>query len=451
MVNPAENCLVRRPAFVPVPSPLLPLPPERIPEATAAALPTGAELVERTRVLLERFPHRLTGTAGERGLQEACAKELEALGGTAEWHSFRWGRSIYQSLALHFGLATAALVLGYFAPFAAAFVHVVVALSYASESAWKRPILRWALPSVSSQNVIVTFPAKRPMRHRIVTLAHADAAYTGVLFSPSIVRMAAKETKNPVGRAFRKGLALATFGLVALAAVEAMAPLVPASAMASYAWRVLAFALAVPSIAAFGLNLDVVLRNRVVPAANDNLSGCVATLELARRLQGTLPDDIELVTVITGCEEAGTGGASALARDFVAAGRWTAASTTVLALDTFSGGAPRLLQEGELVSKPIPPRLLALAARVCDEEPSLGPVTPYEIPSGATDAWPFLVAGFESLGITCIDPDLGAPRNYHLPSDTAENLDAPAFARTYAFTSRFIAKLAAERSARSES
>ncbi len=403
---------------------------------------SGAHLVARTRELLERFPFRLTGTDGERGLQEACAKELEALGGVTEWHTFRWGRSLYASLALHFGLATAALVLGMWSPAAAACLHVVVALSYISESARKRPLLRWALPTVSSQNAVVTFAARRTRKHRIVTLAHADAAYTGLLFSPAMVRLAAKETRSPIGRAFRKGLALATFSLLVIAALEAAHPWLPASPL----WRVLAFGLAVPSIAAFVLNLDVVMRNQVVPAANDNLSGCVATLELARRLHSKLPDDIELVTVITGCEEAGAGGATCLARDFVRAQRWSLDDTTVLALDTFSGGEPRLLQEGELVAKAIPARLLALTERVCADDTTLGPVTPYEIPSGATDAWPFLIAGFEAVGITCIDAALGAPRNYHLPTDDADHLDAAAFARTFAFTERFVAALAAERS-----
>lgn len=403
----------------------------------------GAHLVARTKALLDRYPHRLTGTTGERGLQEACAKELEELGGVTEWHGFRWGRSIYASLAFHFGLATAALVLGYWAPVAAAGLHLLVAASYASESARKRPILRWALPTVASQNAVVTFASRRPMTHRIVTLAHADAAYTGVLFTPAIVRMAAKETQNPVARLFRKGLALATASLVALAAVE----LVTAWLSVGVVGRVVpAVLLAIPSLAAFVLNADVVVRNRVVPAANDNLSGCVATLELARRLAKTLPDDIELVTVITGCEEAGAGGATNLARDFVAARRWSTADTTVLAFDTFSGGEPRLLQEGELVAKPLPPRLVALAEQVCREHPETGPVTPYEIPSGATDAWPFLIAGFESMAITCIDPALGAPRNYHLPTDTAENLDPAAFAKTFAFTEKLVLALAAERS-----
>ncbi len=410
----------------------------------AHALPLGLRLVERTRELLEQYPHRLTGTDGERGLQETCAKELESRGGTVEWHAFGFGRSIYQSLALHFGLATLGSVLALWWPLVGAGLHVVVALSYISESARKRPLLRWALPRVRSQNAIVTFASRGPLQHRIVTLAHADAAYTGFLFNPAMVKMAAKETKNPIGRAFRKGLALATFSLLVIAALEVAMLLVPGAANVL---RGITWLLAIPSIAAFLLNLDVVVRNHVVPAANDNLSGCVATLELARRLAGHLPDGIELVTVITGCEEAGAGGATNLARDFVASGRWSPKNTTVLALDTFSGGDVRLLQEGELIARPLPPRLVALTAEVCREHPSLGEVPPYEIPSGATDAWPFLIAGFESMGITCIDEALGAPRNYHLPSDTADNLDAPAFERSFLFTEQLVIALAAQRSA----
>jgi hypothetical protein len=409
--------------------------------ATSEAIPLGLRLVERTRVLLETYPYRLTGTDGERGLQETCAEELASHGGTVEWHAFGFGRSIYQSLALHFGLATLGSVLALWWPLVGAALHAVVALSYISESARKRPLLRWALPRVRSQNAIVTFASRGPLKHRIVTLAHADAAYTGFLFNPAMVKMAAKETKNPIGRAFRKGLALATFSLLVIAALEVLFFFVPATTVA----RPLTWLLALPAVAAFVLNLDVVVRNQVVPAANDNLSGCVATLELARRLAGKLPDGIELVTVITGCEEAGAGGATNLARDFVASGRWSRKNTTVLALDTFSGGDVRLLQEGELIARPLPPRLVALTAQVCRANPALGEVPSYEIPSGATDAWPFLIAGFESMGITCIDPSLGAPRNYHLPSDTADNLDAPAFERSFLFTEALVTALAADR------
>ena len=129
--------------------------------------------------MLDRFPLRLTGTAGERGLQRACAAELENLGGVAEWQDFRWGRSIYQSLALHFGLASAALVLGFWAPVIAACVHVVVAASYISESAWKRPLLRWLLPFARSQNVVVVFPSPAGVGLMAVTRMSLESFFSG--------------------------------------------------------------------------------------------------------------------------------------------------------------------------------------------------------------------------------------------------------------------------------
>ncbi len=48
---------------------------------------------------------------------------------------------------------------------------------------------------------------------------------------------------------------------------------------------------------------------------------------------------------------------------------------------------------------------------------------PYIIPAGATDALPFLVAGYRALALTCIDEKQHAPRNYHHPHDTADRVD----------------------------
>jgi hypothetical protein len=403
----------------------------------------GARLVARTAKLLERFPSRLTGGSGELGLQEACVEVLESYGGEAEWHRFRWGQSIYASLALHFGLATVGVALVAYAPWLAAALHALVAISYVSESAFKRPLLRRLLPAVQSQNAVVTFAAKKAVRRRIVTVAHADAAYTGLLFDPRLVKLAAREAQGAFGNMMRKSLAQAVFGLAVLAILELAlgAQLIPVGLPRTLTWALLGVC-ALPSVLAFVFNADVVLRNRVVPAANDNLSGCVATLELAGMLARDLPDDVEWVAVLSGCEEAGTGGAAELVRSRIATERWAKDATLVLALDTFSGGKPRLVQEGELWSREVPEVFLSATRAVCAEDPALPRVTPYAIPSGATDAWPFLVAGYCAVGITCIDPTLGAPRNYHLPSDTAENLDAAEFADTFRFTEALMRRLA---------
>ena len=66
--------------------------------------------------------------------------------------------------------------------------------------------------------------------------------------------------------------------------------------------------LSVPGLVGFVLMLNVVARNELVPGAMDDLSGVAALLLLARRFTSAaaalpLPRDVELVFVVTGCEE----------------------------------------------------------------------------------------------------------------------------------------------------
>ena len=51
----------------------------------------------------------------------------------------------------------------------------------------------------------------------------------------------------------------------------------------------------------------------------------------------------------------------------------------------------------------------------------------FVIPTGATDAMPFLARGYAGLGIGCVDLEIGAPREYHWPTDTVENMDVAQF------------------------
>lgn len=52
-----------------------------------------------------------------------------------------------------------------------------------------------------------------------------------------------------------------------------------------------------------------------------------------------------------------------------------------------------------------------------------GRIESFVAPLGGTDASPFIQHGWDAVGLCCLDPELGAPRHYHLPSDTLENLD----------------------------
>lgn len=355
-------------------------------------------------------PTRLTGTDDERRVQQAITDRLTARGFVAKVTPFRFPRHIYGSLALHFGLGMVGCALAAYVPAAAAVLLCVVAGSYYAEAVHRRHVLRALWPKVDTQNAVLTHPASLPMRQRIVLLAHVDSAFTGLMFHPPVLKAIAAPPPRFLPF-LRKQLFLPFAALLAAAALAAIATLV---AVPSWSWLVLLL----PMLPVVVLNAEIVLRNRVVPGAADNLSGCAAVITLAERWARAPVADVELVVAFTGAEEAGTGGAAHLART---AG-WDPASTVVLALDTLTNGELFLLEEGELAPVPQPPELVAAVHRAAAE---LGVPAPprYPVPAGATDALPFLVAGYRAIALTCIDPVQHAPRHYHHPHDTADRID----------------------------
>lgn len=390
--------------------------------------------LDRLRELEELGPRRLTGTETERRAQELLAGELESLGFRTEWRAFRFSQSIYAALMVHFGLAVLGTVLARWSLAAAALVHTFVVLSYTLESTRRGLLLRSLFPQIHSQNLLATLPARASRRLRLVLLAHVDAAYTGILFSPALIKVATKQPPRGLGW-FKKQLGLALAALCVAIVLEALGAL----GVLSAPWWLLA-ALTVPAFLTFVVNVDVVARDQVVPGAADNLSGCTGAAELAHRLVGTLPDDVELVVVYTGAEEAGTGGALRLAQQIVRSGEWSPADTVVLGLDTLSNGALCYLEEGELWPIAVPADLEA-AIMATNAEVQGGGAHKYVIPTGATDVLPFLVRGFRAATLTCIDPVIGAPRHYHHPTDTWSNVDPAQLDASIDYAERLIRRL----------
>ena len=383
-----------------------------------------------------RWPARLAGTPAEKEAQERLGEELAALGGSLDWHRFTWPPHLYGALALHFGLGVVGALVAKKRPGLALALHAVTAASFVSEATRRGLVLRNLWPAASSQNLLASFRAPgdgSPVRKRVVLLAHADSAYTGFIFNPAVLK-AVVGPPPADGGAKGKQLVLPTASLAVLAALD----LVRLTGHAPR-WIDTATTLAaIPPAIVAALNLEVVLRNHVVPGAADNLSGCVAVVELARRLAPGLAAGTELVVVITGCEEAGTGGADRLARDMK--GTWSTDSTTVVAIDTLTNGDLFYLEEGELSRLPAPPSLVR-AIEETSAEADMPRVERYVVPTGATDALPFLVRGYEAIALTSVDRVIGAPRNYHHPTDTAANVSPDELARSIDFSERFLRRV----------
>jgi hypothetical protein len=365
------------------------------------------DVIETLHWLAGLAPTRLTGTADEKRVQEAIADRLTAAGYRATRQPFSFPRHIYGSLALHFGLALVLAALAPWAPLAAGIGHLVVALSFYSEAVLRRHLLRLVWPRIDTQNLLMTLTPEGPITRRIVLIAHVDSAFTGLMFQPPVLRQIAKPPPSFLPF-LKKQLLLPFVCVLGLAALEL--------AGAAPTWA--RVALSIPSAIVFFFNADIVLRNRAVPGAADNLTGCAAQIVLAEAWATSPEPGVEVVFAFTGAEEAGTGGAAHLSRT----SGWDRAITEVLILDTLSNGTLFLLEEGELFRVAQPPALVA-AARAAARDCGLPEPEPYTVPAGATDALPFLVAGYRALALTCIDPEQHAPRNYHHPNDTADRVD----------------------------
>jgi hypothetical protein len=273
------------------------------------------------------------------------------------------------------------------------------------------------------------------VRLRIVLLSHVDAAYTGVGFRPSFVR---RFGSRP-GSATYKGLRVATGALAALAALDLWSLAFGRSRRRDVARALLT----VPPLLSFALNADVVARDQVVPGAMDDLSGVAGMILLARRWIPRLPDDVELVCVATGAEEAGLGGAQALVAEMADA--WSKRETVILGLDGLANGALRVFDEGEIVPARRHGELRARVLEVAASNARFEEVTPFDIPVGGTDALPFAQRGYSALTLGCVDAECGMPRHYHLPTDTPENLEAEKIPFCVDFADAVIASLIAKR------
>ena len=396
--------------------------PETFDEATFDEASWAKDFITR---IVDACPRRMATSEDERRAHGLIRASMTALGLTTETHAFQFNTSLYANLALHFGAGTIGSLVAGRSPALGLALHALSAGSYALDSSRRAFLLRRLFPFRDSQNVLGTLPARGKPRLRIVFLAHADAAFTGLVFQPALTRFA---KPGPL----HKSLRVATGALAGLAAVD-VAQLVFGR---SRALSLLRGVLSVPPLLATLLNLDVVVRDQIVPGAMDDLSGVAGMLLLARRLRARKPDDVELVFVATGCEEAGMGGAQALARDF--RDKWDPATTVVLGLDGFANGELRWFTEGEVFPVPLASWLSELMGGVAASDPRFAEVRGFEIPVGATDATPFAVAGWPAVTLGCVDPTRGTPRHYHLPSDSPENLETEKIPMCVDFAERVV-------------
>lgn len=268
----------------------------------------------------------------------------------------------------------------------------------------KRP-LRRLLRKRTTYNVVCELGPDEAER-TIVLIAHHDAAHSGLIFHPQIPKVAdrlglieGKDTSPMLMAPVVGGPLLAGLGALTgrrwLARLGALCGLGTVAAMADIG------------------------RRETVPGANDNGTGVVGLLALAKRLVEQPTSDVRVILLSVGSEESFSEGIKAFGeRHF---GELPRESTFFLCLESL--GSPHLLVlrgEGFLKMHEYSPRALALMDGLAEE---LGIwLYPNLRLHNGTDGLEPLAAGYETAAL-CACNELKQPAFYHWPNDVAANVE----------------------------
>ena len=258
---------------------------------------------------------------------------------------------------------------------------------------------RLLAPKRQTQNVVAEIGSGE---RTLVVLAHHDAAPSGVIFDQSLHRSLAARFPGFVER------------------TDTGAPIW---------WPVLAGPLAIllgrrrlgGAISALGVALFAdIARNRIVPGANDNLTGCAVLVALAGRLRERPVPGLRVLLVSCGAEEVLQGGI----RPFLRRHRRSLdpERTWFLNLDTV--GSPRLvLLEGEGPFRMQDYRDPAFRDLIAATAEQAGiPLKRGMRARASTDSVIPSRAGYPTATLCSVDAVKAIP-NYHLMSDTPANVD----------------------------
>ena len=287
----------------------------------------------------------------------------------------------------------------------------------------KRP-LRRLLPRRTAHNVLCEIGPADAER-TVVIVAHHDAAHPGIVFHPALPRLADRlgliesmDTSPPLMAPVLAGPVMAALGAL----------------LGSRLLSRLAVLFGLGTAAAM---TDIGVRG-VVPGANDNGSGVVTLLAVAKRLIEEPPATVRVILLSVGAEESFSEGIKAFGeRHFDELPR---ESTFFLSIDQVGSGPHLLVLRGEgfLKIHEYPPRALALMDGVAEE---LGiRLYPNLRTHNGTDGLEPLAAGYETASL-CGCNDLKQPGNYHWPNDTSEHVEYGSMADATRLTEAAVRRL----------
>jgi hypothetical protein len=376
---------------------------------TAPAATVPAPAAERLRELVSELStiHRPSASAGEREAAEWFRSRMQEHGARARLEVERAHGGYWLPLTLLSIAGALAAVAGARSRVTGAVLAALSAAGVWDDITGGRHHARRLLPQHDTFNVVTeTGPADA--RRTVVLVAHHDAAKSGLIFHPGIPAFVWRRFPALIERNDTSPpLMFPVFGGPALAALGSLT--------GSRRGRIAGGVLAAGSAAVIGQ----IGTTQVVPGANDNATGVVALVELARRLAEQPTSNVRVLLVSTGSEESFMEGMQAFMRRHRPS--LPQRDTFVLAVDTL--GSPHLTAirgEGMLTMNEYPRAGLDLVDGAAAE---LGiRLFPNLRLRNATDGLIALKQGYPCACLGSVT-DYKAPANYHWRTDTAENVD----------------------------
>ena len=349
---------------------------------------------------------RPSASSGEARAAQLIAEELRASGAEArleeeEAHgTYWWPIGLLTGAAALAGVGRGRLV--------AAVTGLLTAVGVVDDiSGGSQSFRRKLLPTRTTTNVVAEMGPSDAAR-TVVVVSHHDAAHSGLVFHPELLRAVFRRfprlaentdtTPATMWSAVAGPLLVSAGALLGLRHVRRVGAFLSAG-----------FAAAMVDIGA----------RRVVPGANDNLTGVAVLLSLARSLRDEPVDGVRVILLSTGSEESFMEGMQGFARRHFAA--LPTHSTRVICVDTV--GSPRLLAlegEGMVWMNEYPKDFLAEVARSA-EELEIDLLRGLRL-RNATDGLIALRAGYETATLGSVD-EFKIPTNYHWPTDTPDRVD----------------------------
>ncbi len=371
----------------------------------SAALAHAPYIVGCIKKICAEFGPRSPGSPGETRCQEYLAGELRSFGLEPLVEPFPVAQKAFMAMpAVCGGITLFSLPFYWFFPPAAALLALLATAVFVLELFFYKHVLSPFFPKHTSHNVSAAVAPSGPVRRRVILCGHADAAYEWVY-------------QHAFTRYFLLVNAVIILSFFYLTVTSILHALFAGGhqGLWFYVGLTQLFAGIGPLLALFYTRFSV-----VSPGAGDNLSGSLLTVAMARHFNSSENrlENTELVTLVTGSEEAGLCGAREYVRRHQ--GEWRDVETVTIALDTIVELEHLAVynrdRNGMVRHDP------ALCALLKETGKALGLDLPYaSVTVGSSDGTAFSEAGHRAAMLAAMDP---APAHYyHNRRDSWEMLD----------------------------